>query len=91
METIIYKTKQRAETITANSRLNDTKYGSWKAVNIGTAPVTVYGIELQPGEGLNYDLQPNEYWEEPIEITVQAGGAVRLLRRLCTPKKINVG
>ena len=90
METIQYEIKLRAETITTNTRLNDNKFGGWKAINIGSAPVTVYDVELQPGEGLQFDMQPSEVWKEPIEITVQPGGAVRLLRKLCTPKIINV-
>ena len=85
MEIVLWDVKQRAETITANTRLNDNKYSAWKAINIGTAPVTVYGVTLQPGEGISYDMKPEETWKEPIEITVQPGGAVRLLRKLCTP------
>lgn len=84
-----YKIKQRAETILSNVRLNDDKYGGWKAINIGTAPVEVYGVHLQPGEGLDYmsSMQPGDLWQEPIDIVIQPGGAVRLLRLLCTPIK----
>ena len=83
----LYGVKLRVETITANARLNDNIYGGWKAINIGSAPVTVYGVELLPGEGLDFmaGMQPNEIWQEPIEITVQAGGAVRLMRKIVTP------
>ena len=85
MEIVTYDVKLRTETISANTRLNDNKYGSWKAYNIGTAPVTVYGVELQPGEGMEWNLEPQEIWKEPIDITVQTGGLVRLMRKLCTP------
>ena len=85
MEHIFFDTKLRKETITENCRLNDTIYNSWKALNIGTAPVEVYGVPLQPGEGLQFDLEPEETWKDPIEITVQPGGAVRLLRKIVTP------
>lgn len=86
-----HSVKLRAETITQNVRLNDTKYGGWMAANIGTAAVTVYGIELQPGEGISsqsiVNMSPADLWQEPIEITVQPGGAVRLLRSIGTPIK----
>lgn len=79
----------RVETFTANARLNDNKYGAWLAVNTGTAPASVYGIELQPGEGLSSEsichLHLGDIWSEPIVITVQPGGAIRLLRSLATP------
>ena len=79
-----YSIKLRAETITQNTRLTEVIYGSWLAQNIGSAPVTVFGIELLPGEGLPSSaicqLNPGDRWEEPIEITVQTGGAVRMLR-----------
>lgn len=87
METVEYTVTLRKETITQNTRLNDSKYGGWKAFNIGSAPVTVYGVTLQPGEGIQWDLEPNETWTEPIDITVQAGGALRLLRKIVTAKK----
>lgn len=84
-----YGVNLRVETISSNARLNDKKYGGWKAINIGTAAVTVYGVELQPGEGLDFmaGMLPNEIWQEPIEITVQPGGTVRLMRKLVTPIK----
>ena len=85
MEHIFYDTKQRAETITANTRKNDIKFGSWKAINIGTADCTVDGVTLTPGEGVEHNLQPNQYWKEPIDITVQPGGAIRLLREINKP------
>ena len=81
-----YDVKQRAETIRQNMKLNDTRYGSWKAINIGTADVAVDGVTLQPGEGIEHVLQPSQTWKEPIDITVQPGGAVRLLREINTPK-----
>lgn len=86
-----YEIKQRAETITANTRLNDTKYCGWLAINIGTSAVTVYGVELLPGEGLSsqsiMQLSAADKWTEPIDIVVQPGGAVRMLRTLATPIK----
>ena len=86
-----YGIKQRIETITSNIRLNDKKYGSWLAVNIGTAVAYVYGIPLQPGEGLSSkdicNLNPGDTWEEPIDIEVTTGAAIRLLRTIATPKK----
>lgn len=90
MKQIQYDIKLRAETISTNTRLNDDKYSSWKAINIGSAPVNVYGVQLLPGEGLAFDLLPNEVWKEAIEITVQPGGAVRLLRKICTPTVVDV-
>ena len=78
-----YDVKQRAETIVADKTFNDTRYGS---INIGTVDVTVDGVTLAPGEGIEHVLQPTQTWKEPIVITVQAGGAVRLLREINTPK-----
>ena len=85
METI-YRIKQRAETIVENTRLNDVTFGGWKAVNIGTGVVEVFGVPLQPGEGLDYMncMRPGDLWQEPIDIAVQPGGALRLLRLICT-------
>lgn len=84
-----YGIKLRAETITQNVTLTDTLYGGWLAQNIGSAPVTVYGIELLPSEGLSsqsiVQMNPGDLWQEPIVITVQSGGAVRLLRSLAKP------
>ena len=86
---MLYTTKLRAETITTNTRLNDTKYGGWLAINIGTAEVSVYGVPLQPGEGLSSEsiahLNPGDLWQEPIDITVNTGGAVRFIRSINTP------
>ena len=82
-----YDVKQRAETITENKRPNDDRYSSWKAINIGTGDVSVDGVPLAPGEGIQHDLQPFETWKEPIDIRIlTTGGAVRLLRKLCTPR-----
>ena len=85
MKLIRYNVKLRVETIEKNTRLNDNRYSGWKAINIGTAPVTVLGVELQPGEGYEEVMQPCEVWQEPIDIAVQTGGKVRLIRKLCTP------
>ena len=90
MEIVVFDVKQRAETITSNMRLNDTRYSGWKAINIGTADVTIDGVPLAPGEGIEHKLEPTETWKEPIDITVQTGGAVRLLRKICTPRVIKV-
>ena len=82
-----YDVKQRAETITTDMRLNDTRYSSWKAINIGTAPATVDGVPVQPGEGVEHVLLPCETWKEPIVISgMTAGSAIRLMRKICTPK-----
>ena len=80
----VYDVQARVETITENTRLTDKKYGGWKAINIGTAPVTVCGIELLPTEGLDFTnaVDPGSFWVSPIDITVQLGGAVRLIRFL---------
>ena len=79
----------RAETITQNCKLTDKIYSGWLAQNIGSAPCSVYGIQLLPGEGLSskdiVQLSTSDLWTEPIDITVQAGGAIRLLRALCNP------
>ena len=82
-----YGLKQRAETITENTRLNDVTFSGWKCVNIGTGVVEVYGVPLQPGEGLDYMncMRPGDKWQEPIDIAVQPGGALRLLRLISTP------
>ncbi len=81
-----YDVKQRAETIDENMRLNDDKYSSWKAINIGTGNVSVDGVPLAPGEGVEHVLQPCETWKEPIDIKIlTTGGAVRLWRKLCKP------
>lgn len=81
-----YDVKQRSETITENKRLNDDKYSSWKAINVGTGNVSVDGVKLEPGEGIAHDLQPCETWKEPIDIKIlTAGGAVQLLRNICKP------
>ena len=88
-QVIGYAIKQRAETITENTRLNENKYGGWLAVNTGTTICKVYGIELQPGEGLSSQsicqLRPGDRWEEPIDIEVIAPGSIRMLRTLATP------
>lgn len=82
-----YDVKQRAETIKKNCRLNDDKYSSWKAINIGTGDVSVDGVPLAPGEGTEHILQPFETWKEPIDIQIlTTGGAVRLLRKQCKPR-----
>lgn len=82
-----YDVKQRAETVVADKTFNDTRYSSWKAINIGTAPATVDGVPLQPGEGIEHVLQPCETWKEPIVISgMTSGSAIRLLRKICTPK-----
>lgn len=84
-----YSVNLRAVTILENTRLTETTYGSWLAINIGTAPVSVYGVELQPGEGLSSEsimhLNLGDTWNEPIDITVQPGGAVRMLRSIAKP------
>lgn len=81
-----YDVKQRAETIAENKRLNDDRYSSWKAINIGTGNVSVDGVVLAPGEGIEHVLQPCETWKEPIDIQIlTTGGAVRLLRKICKP------
>ena len=90
MEIIIYETKQRSETITQSTRLNDTKYSSWKAINNGTGVVIVDGQPLQPGEGIEHNLQPNQTWNQPIDIQVQAGGVLQLMREIVTPKIKNI-
>lgn len=86
------KISLRTETITENKRLTDNIYYSWFAQNIGSAPVSVYGISLLPGEGLNSQsiaqTSPEDIWNDPIEIVVQAGGAVRMLRASAITKAI---
>ena len=86
-----YEIKHRAESVTGNRKFNDTRYCSWLAVNNGNTAATVYGIKLSPGEGLSsqsiIQTRPGDYWTEPIDITVEAGGEIRLLRTLATPKR----
>lgn len=82
--------KMRAETITENCRLNETKYCGFLAINTGTTAVKVYGVELLPGEGLSsadiVHLEPGDTWTEPIDIEVTGGGSIRMLRPLETNK-----
>ena len=86
-----YSIKARVETITQNITLTDKNYCSWLAVNIGSVPVTIYGVQLLPSEGLcSKDIvamNPGDFWEEPITITVQPGGALCLIRSIATPIK----
>ena len=86
-----YSVKQRTETITEDTRLNDTQYGSWLAVNIGTADAMIYGIPLHPGEGLSSKdicmLKTGDLWTEPIDIKCTYPAAIRLLRTISTPIK----
>lgn len=82
---IAFETKQRSETISKNSKLNDTRYSSWKAINTGTGIVIVDGVPLDPGEGIEHKLEPTQTWNEPISIEVQAGGKLQLLRQIVTP------
>ena len=90
-KSIHYEIKQRAESVKENKKFNDTRYCSWLAVNTGNTAATVYGIELLPGEGLSsqsiIQTNPGDFWTEPIDITVEAGGEIRLLRTLATPKR----
>lgn len=86
-----WTTKLRAETVTQTKRFNDTIYGGWLAVNIGNTEAKVYGIPLQPGEGLSSQsivkMSPRDKWEEPIDIEIIQPGAVRLLRSVNTLKR----
>ena len=91
---INYTVETRVETITTNKRLNDNIYGGWMAVNIGTATCTVLGITLNPGEGLDFtnSVPLGSVWKSPIDITVNAGGAIRLVRLIAKPlKKSEIG
>ena len=85
MPYITYETKQRSETIVESTKRNDTRYSSWKAINIGTGIVIVDGVPLEPGEGIEHKLEPAQTWNEPISIEVQAGGKLQLLRQIVTP------
>lgn len=86
-----YETKLRAETISESCKLNDARYCSWYAVNTGTALVYVFGVPLQPGEGINsqsiIQTAPGDLWKEPLDITVTPGGELRLLRTICSEIK----
>ena len=77
-----YKIQSRVETITQNKKITDTTFGGWMALNIGTADCTVLGITLAPSEGLDMTnaVPAGSYWDSPIDITVQPGGAIRLIR-----------
>lgn len=88
-----YNIKTRVETITKNTRLNDKKFGAWLAVNIGTADCTVLGITLAPSEGLDFThaVPAGSYWTDPIDITVQAGGAIRLVRLMYEKRDDGIG
>lgn len=86
-----WRTKLRTETVTSSKRFNDTIYGGWLAVNIGNTEAKVYGIPLQPGEGLSSQsilkMSPKDKWEEPIEIEITQPGAVRLVRSVNTYRR----
>lgn len=79
-----YNVQARVETITSNTRLTDKEYGGWMAINIGTADCTVLGVTIAPSEGLDMTqaIPVGSYWTTPIDITVQPGGAIRLIRLL---------
>lgn len=85
--------KLRAETITQNTTKTEKIYSGWLAQNIGSAPCSVYGVQLLPGEGLNsqsiVQMTADDIWTEPIDITVQPGGAIRLLRAQAAPAVIS--
>ena len=79
----------RAEDISENTRLNDIKYCSWFAINTGSTVVKIFGVTLNPGEGINSQAiigtRPGDLWKEPIDIEITAPGKIRLLRTICTP------
>lgn len=83
-----YSVKMRSEVITESKRLNDTRYCGFFAANTGTGIVRVFNVPLQPGEGLSsrdiVDLQPGDVWSEPIDIQVEPGGELRLLRTIAS-------
>lgn len=64
-----YTVKTRTDVVTENKTLTSNQYGGWLAVNSGSNVVTVNGIELLPGEGLDFTkLHPDVIWDEPIRI-----------------------
>ena len=77
-----YKITTRVQTITQNTRLNEKEYGAWMCVNTGTATAKVMGIELQPSEGLDFlhSLQPGDLWDSPIDVELNAGAEIRIVR-----------
>lgn len=77
-----YKISTRVQTITQNTRLNEKEYGGWMCVNIGTSTAKVMGIELAPSEGLDFlhALQAGDLWDSPIDIEVQTGAEIRIVR-----------
>ena len=84
-----YSVKMRSEIITESKRLNDTRYCGWLAVNIGESGVVrIFNVPLQPGEGLSsqsiVNMQPGDVWSEPIDIQVEPGGKLQLLRTLAS-------
>lgn len=79
-----YRVKARVETIATTTRLTDEKYGGWMAVNTGSAACEVMGISLLPTEGISFlDAVPaGSYWTQPIDIVVNPGGQIRLVRMI---------
>lgn len=78
-----YTVKTRTDVVTENKTLTPNQYGGWLAVNTGTGNVTVDGVELQPGEGLDFTkLHPDVIWEENIKIVTGnvVGNRVTVIR-----------
>ena len=83
-----YKVSATTQEFTENTTLRpEEKYGAWLCVNTGTNTATVMGYELQPGEGLNFlnAVDPDGYWDTPIQIVVQPGAKVRITRLQTLP------
>lgn len=77
----------RRDVITTATTLTDTTYGGWMAINSGNTVAYVFGVELQPGERLDYhDIAPDYRFTSPFPIDPN-GGQVTLLRMIYNVKK----
>ena len=75
--------RKRVKVITSNTTITDRDFCDWSAVNIGTAPVEVDKVELQPREGLPFmSISPEARWESPISINFPTPGGKVVLMQL---------
>lgn len=79
-----YKVTDRILNITQSTTIMPERdFGGWLAVNQGTNTAEVQGFVLQPGEGLPMldSIPLGSKYDQPINIVINAGAVVRLLRR----------
>ena len=75
------KVLSRVDVFTSDTTLTDQTYSGWKAINTGLANASVLGVELAPGETLDFlDISnPDVVWESPIPIKA-SGSQITLIR-----------